>query len=319
MVVLSGSSSNQDSVENAIHAGREIGAIVDQVIAPLPSGPKQVSPWGNLAPYHVSALGGDRAIIEKLKAADIVIDLIGMDRGGEQKEIQAAGTRVLLVREPPGTLQRFVSTSEDKQRVLSAADRLRIAKTMHVTSAAGSDLTVKLGEYPLLIQYGLADEKGRWDHWPSALVASWPNEGSATGTIVLDKGDVILPFKDYVRTAIRLTIRDGYITQIDGEFDADFLREYMEMFDDREAFAVSHVGWGLSPLARWTALGLFDKAQIHGMDARSFLGSFMFSTGPNDDAGGSRDTYCHIDMPMRRCTIALDGEVVVDAGRLVSH
>jgi len=51
------------------------------------------------------------------------------------------------------------------------------------------------------------------------------------------------------------------------------------------------------------------------MDARSFAGNFLFSLGPNTEAGGARDTACHIDIPMRRCNVALDGKLVVENGR----
>jgi hypothetical protein len=57
----------------------------------------------------------------------------------------------------------------------------------------------------------------------------------------------------------------------------------------------------------------------HGwmVGARSFPGNFLFSTGPNSQCGGKRTTRGHYDVPMRHCTIALDGKVVVDEGRLV--
>ena len=43
----------------------------------------------------------------------------------------------------------------------------------------------------------------------------------------------------------------------------------------------------------------------------------MFSTGPNTDMGGTRETPVHLDIPMRYCSLELDGEPVVDAGRLL--
>ena len=38
------------------------------------------------------------------------------------------------------------------------------------------------------------------------------------------------------------------------------------------------------------------------------------SMGPNNEAGGSRTTACHIDIPMRHCSVALDGQAVVTRG-----
>lgn len=269
------------------------------------------------AHYGPTALTGNRAAIEAMKSADMVIDLMGIDRGSEQREILEAGTRILLVKEPPEVLMRLVPTPEQKRRVAAAAARLGRARSMTVRSESGTDLRVALGEYPCLVQYGFADEPGRWDHWPSAFVATWPNEGTANGTVVLDRGDAILPFKEYVRSPVALTIRDGYIRAIEGEFDALYLGDYMAQFRDPEGYAVSHLGWGLEPRAHWTALGLYDKRQSNAMEARSFAGNFMFSTGPNAEGGGNRRTPCHLDIPMRGCSLWLDGAPVLEAGELV--
>lgn len=262
-------------------------------------------------------LTGNKAAVAAMKSADMVIDMMGIDRGSEQQEILDAGTRILLVKEPPEIFMRLVPTLDDKRRTQAAAAKLKKAKTMHVTSAAGTDFRCKFGEYQLLVQYGIADEPGRWDHAPSTFVAAWPNERSSNGIVVLDRGTTILPFKEYVRTPIRLTIKDGYIDKIEGDFDADYLRDYMAKFDDREGYAVSHLGWGMQKKAHWTALGMYDKRQSNAMEARSFYGNFMFSTGPNGEGGGTRHTACHLDIPMLHCSVSLDGEKILEDEKLL--
>jgi 2,5-dihydroxypyridine 5,6-dioxygenase len=201
--------------------------------------------------------------------------------------------------------------------VTAAASILSKAKTMKVTSKAGTNLECELGEYPVLKEYGFADEPGRWDHWPSGFLCTWPNEKTARGTIVIDRGDILLPFKSYVQAPIVLTIENGYINKIDGGFDADFLKSYVDSFHDREVYAISHIGWGLQPRAQWTALGLYDKEATLGMDARAFYGNFLFSTGPNTEAGGTRNTPCHIDIPLRNCSLSLDGVPMTVNGDVV--
>lgn len=47
-------------------------------------------------------------------------------------------------------------------------------------------------------------------------------------------------------------------------------------------------------------------------------GNFMFSTGPNTDAGGRRNTLCHMDIPMRRCSVSLDGRPMTVKGDVVA-
>ncbi|MDO8298985.1 2,5-dihydroxypyridine 5,6-dioxygenase [Lacisediminimonas sp.] len=268
--------------------------------------------------YAPTGLTGNLPALEAMKRCDLVIDLMGMYRGSEQEEILAAGTRIILVKEPPEVFLRLMPSASDRERVLAASAVLSKASTMHVTSAAGSDLTVRFGQYSTLVQYGFADEPGRWDHCPSAFTARWPDERSANGTIVLSPGDTILPFKSYVQTPITLSIKDGAIYDIAGALDARYLRDYMATFNDPDGYAVSHLGWGLHRKASWTALGMYDKRQTNAMDARSFYGSFMFSTGPNAEGGGTRHTPCHLDIPMLDCSVWVDGVQMVDQGDLVA-
>lgn len=313
VVVLRGAHAHPDNVLAAGLAISQIGAKL--LVMELGDAPVRSGSAGNVY-LGRTALSGNRAAIEALKNADMVVDMMGIDRGLEQDEILAAGTRILLVKEPPETLMRLIPRQTDKDRVLEATARLSKAKTMRVESDSGTRLSVQLGQYSCLTQYGFADEKGRWDHWPGAFVATWPNERSAHGTVVLSPGDVILPFKQYVRTPVRLDIEEGYIRSIEGEFDARYLRDYMAMFEDPEGYAISHLGWGLYPAAHWTALGLYDKRDTSGMESRSFYGNFMFSTGPNLEGGGTRGTPCHLDIPMMDCSVYLDDEAMTEQGKV---
>ncbi|GBQ23761.1 hypothetical protein AA12717_1585 [Gluconacetobacter sacchari DSM 12717] len=229
----------------------------------------------------------------------------------------AAGGRILLAVEPPEILVRRTPTMEDRTRVLAASAKLQVAKTMHVSSAAGTDVTFALGDYPMLEEYGFVDAPGRWDHWPSGFLATWSNEGSAEGMIVLAPGDILLPQKSYVTAPITLRLAGGYVRAIEGGYEAGHLRDYMESFGDPEAYAVSHIGWGLQWRAHWSVMGFYDREATIGMDPRACAGNFLWSTGPNNEAGGTRDTACHIDIPMCGCTVRLDGEAVVVDGNLV--
>ncbi len=84
----------------------------------------------------------------------------------------------------------------------------------------------------------------------------------------------------------------------------------------RNAYAVSHVGYGLNAAARWDSMALYDKRDFNGTELRAFAGNFLYSTGANEVAG--RYTRGHFDLPLRNCTVELDGVAVVDAGRLVA-
>lgn len=315
VTVLTSAHSHPQTVATAMTAAASMGAVVNRLELPPVNAEKALS-RDALAYLGTTPLTGNRAAIAALKASDLVLDLMTLLFSPEQHEILAGGTKILLAVEPPEILVRMVPSAADRARVTAAAERIRGARQMHVTSRAGTDLRCTLGEFPAISEYGYVDEPGRWDHWPSGFVLTWPNERGTDGTIVLDRGDILLPQKCYVQEPVTLTIREGYCTKIEGGLDAELLADYMASFDDPQAYAMSHIGWGLQPRARWSQLGLYDREATIGMDARAFEGNFLFSLGPNNEAGGSRTTACHIDIPMRNCTVALDGEVVVKHGKV---
>ena len=145
--------------------------------------------------------------------------------------------------------------------------------------------------------------------------------GSANGVVVLQPGDFfILPYIRMIEQPVRLEIRDGFIRKVDGSVDAKAFTHWLDRNkkseDDLDPYAVSHLGFGMHPHAFW------DHIILHGnepdrMDssARVFSGNFLFSTGPNNDMGGKRDTKGHIDTPMIDCTVLLDNQVVMERGK----
>jgi len=316
--ILTDPSTHPQTLSTALAAVQSLGASVTRVDLPAVNAARSLS-RDKTAYVGSTALTGNQPAIAALKASDLVLDLMLLLFSPEQEEIMKGGTKILLAVEPPEVLVRLVPTLEDRRDVLAAAARLEKARTMRVTSAAGTDVEFPLGSYPLLKEYGFVDEPGKWDHWPSGFVATWPTDNTAQGKIVLDRGDIWTPWKDYIRTPIELTIEKGYVTSIDGGLDAEFLKDYMGTFNDPDAYAISHVGWGLQKRAHWSVLGLFDKEATLGMDARAFAGNFLFSLGPNNEVGGNNNSPCHIDIPMRNCTVALDGVEVVRQGKLVEE
>ena len=105
----------------------------------------------------------------------------------------------------PDVLIRNMPQEGDKERVLAGVD-LRPAgdRSCGSPSTAGTDLTVELRNSQPEFQVGFADDPGRWDHWPSTMVLCWPE--ISDGRIVLAEGDILLPFKEYVREPVTLEV-----------------------------------------------------------------------------------------------------------------
>lgn len=289
-------------------AARALGG--DAYIVTLPG--DQVT----LSGLDSNPLQGRRAVIELLKQADLMIDLMLLLFSPEQIEIQGAGCRVLLCVEPLPILRRLMPDPSLRARAEAATERLARASEVRISSAAGTDVSYRLGSYPVLTQYGHTDTPGRWDHWPSGFVATHGDDDGVHGTIVVERGDVLcLPVMRFAESRVELVVRDGYVVDVRGDgLDAMLIREFLpDPADDRDAWAVSHVGWGLMLQATWMGDG---TPGAFGMEQRSVAGNVMVSTGPNTELGGTRTTAYHLDIPMRGCTLELDGEPVVESGTL---
>ena len=281
--------------------------------------PPQTAPVPVRSTGASTALQGLGPAIGALAASSLVVDLTveGMLHAPELPAIIADGARLLMVsNEHPDALERLVPDPALTGRVKAAVRRIRAAKEMRVTSGAGSDLTVALEGAPSAGVWGYCDRPRTVAHWPGGIVVAFPAAGSVQGRLVMDTGDVNLTFKRYLEAPVALTIEDDYVTAIEGEgTDAELFRRYWAAWGDREAYATSHVGWGLNEAARYEALAMYDQRDFNGTELRAFAGNFLYSTGANEFA--NRHTPGHFDLPMRNCTVSLDGVNVVEAGRLV--
>jgi 2,5-dihydroxypyridine 5,6-dioxygenase len=313
VAVLTQGAERQDYARTFMDAAGRLGATAYQVTLPDASS----SLDGSHGAWTVGAtpLARNRPALEALKQADLMIDTMFLLFSKEQLEIQASGTRILLCIEPLDLLQRLFPLPEIRERVEAGEELINKAKTMRVTNAAGTDVVYQLGVYPVVTQYGHTDTAGRWDHWPSGFVFTGGADDGVDGKVVIAPGDILLPHKSYVQTPIELTIEQGRIVDIRGDVDADLLRDYMESFEDERAYGIAHIGWGLDHRARWSALATDTRGM--GMEVRSFYGNVLFSTGPNGELGGTNDTACHVDVPMRNCSLFLDDEPIVLDGDIV--
>lgn len=318
--LLAESQSRALNVELAELAALRLGCRPFRCVVPTPP---QAAPVPVRSTGASRALRGHPAVLAALKASPLVLDLTleGLLHAPELREVLAAGSRVLMVsNEHPEALERLVPRPEDEAPVKAAVKRARAARRMAVTSAAGTDLAIDLAGATVAGVWGWCDRPGTVAHWPGGLVVAFPRAGSVNGTLVLDAGDANLTFKRYLERPVRLAIRDDHIEAIEGEgTDAELMRRYLAAWDspggDRSAYAVSHVGWGLNGRARYEALAMYDRRDTNGTELRAFAGNFLFSTGANEFAG--RFTEGHFDIPVRNCTVALDGVTVVEKGRLV--
>lgn len=315
IAILSESQSRPLNTHLAELALLRLGAKPFHVILPTPP---------QTAPVPVRSTGASQAI-QKLKSvmaaltnSVMIVDctLEGLMHAPELPDILKSGSRVLHIsNEHPEALERLLPTEALKAQVLAASRMARKATRMRVTSAAGTDLTVSMAGASTVGIWGFTDKPGTLAHWPGGVVVSFPQANSVNGRLVLDQGDINLTFKRYLQQAIRLTLENDYIVEMQGHgTDYELMSRYLAAWNDPIAYAVSHVGWGMNQHARYEALAMYDQRETNGTELRAFAGNFLFSTGANEFAG--RYTEGHFDIPVRGCDIFLDETCVVKNGAL---
>jgi 2,5-dihydroxypyridine 5,6-dioxygenase len=311
--ILSETQSRQLNVHLAELALLRIGARPFHIVVPSPRNPHPVPVRSTGAS---EAIGRLAPVISALGQAGFVVDctLEGLMHAPETPAILKAGARILVIsNEHPEALERMAPDSALETRVRAAVKLMRGAKRMTVTSPAGTDLSLSMEGASTVGVWGWTDRPGTLAHWPGGIVVSFPKAGTVSGTLVLDRGDMNLTFKRYLQEPVRLTLKADYVTAIEGAgTDAELMRRYLAAWGQRDAYAVSHVGFGLNERARYEALAMYGQRDTNGTELRAVAGNFLFSTGANEFAG--RYTAGHFDLPVMGTTIALDGVEVVRAG-----
>ncbi len=315
IAILSESQSRQINVHLAELALLRLGARPFHIVLPTPP---QVARIPIRSTGATQVIGGLEPVVGALAGSAMVVDITveGMMHARETRKILKGGSRILYIsNEHPEALERLAPNETLKPKVEQGIAKLKQAKAMTVTSPGGTDLRIGLDGAPCGGGWGYCAEPGRLDHWPGGLCLAFPGNGSVNGRLVLERGDINLTFKRYIESPVTLLIENDFAVAVEGDgLDAELMRSYFEAWEDRNAYAVSHVGWGMNRAARWDALTMYDKGDINGTEQRAFAGNFLYSTGANEFA--KRFTLGHFDLPMRNCTVELDGDPVVVAGEL---
>jgi len=163
----------------------------------------------------------------------------------ELPQILKGGARVLYISdEHPDVLERLAPSPADEQKVRAGMRLLKNAKRMHVTSPpAPSSRSPSRGDGRGV--WGYTEKPGTLSHWPGGLCLAFPAARSVNGALVLAPGDLNLTSS--VISSPQSGCESRMITSPRDRgsgLDAELMREYFAAWGDREAYAVSHVGWG---------------------------------------------------------------------------
>jgi hypothetical protein len=266
--------------------------------------------------------------IAAAKDADLVVALTTtcMNSGtpGLREIRQTGKTGILLMEESTveiltegggkTTLEEMEEIGDICRRIGQVYDK---GKKIHILSESGSDFTADISDYPPNYHaerwaqppVRINEKTGRLTGgtWPWGEIHIEPKPGTANGTIVWDT-TAHVPEGRWEHP-VRLIIKDGWVKEIEGKNEADYINNYLRKYGDENSWAVGGEA----------AIGTNKNCPPNTYIMRSEkkrLGAMHFGIGHGADRG-KVNSKLRLEGIVDRVTVVVDDNIVVcDKGQI---
>lgn len=221
-----------------------------------------------------------------------------------RRAANASGTRAATM---PGITEEMMARtmsadfSELRARSREVARLLDEGSEVRISSAAGTDLTLRIDGRTAISDDGDLGAPGAFGNLPPGEAFVAPVEGTANGRLVIDGS--IWPV-GLVSEPLVLEIENGYVEEMSGA-QAGEVRAVLEPHG-RDAFAIAELG-----------IGTNDAAQLTGnvLEDEKILGTIHVAVGDNHGFGGKIRVASHQDGVVLRPTLSIDGKTILEDGK----
>ncbi|SFC58062.1 Leucyl aminopeptidase (aminopeptidase T) [Alkalibacterium subtropicum] len=246
-------------------------------------------------------------IAQAMKDADVAlcVTTASLTHTRAKKEAAATGTRIgtmpgitlsMLeqgaIEADPDTVQKLTDYFTD---LLERSSEVKIEKD-------GEVLTFSINGRKGIPSTGIFREKGQAGNVPSGEAFIAPLEDSANGKIVVD-GSIAQIGK--VDQPVTLFIENGKLVDATGRQG----KELLELLGTEDGKTIAEFGIGTNPTARITGVVLEDE---------KVFGTVHIAFGSNKPFGGVTEAGVHIDCVVKEPTFWIDGEKVMEKGRVLN-
>lgn len=209
-----------------------------------------------------------------------------------------------------------INISKSKEFIGKIAEMTEDATHIRQTTPAGGDVefdNVKTEDgkpdpnYPIGKQDGDASSPGCY--FPLGQIGWTPNIESINGTIVFD--GLLQPPCGLLEQPVRLTIKSGRITKIEGGIQAAQFDNWLKSFNDPQMFSIAHATYGCNPGAVLNE-DIVEGERIWGCTNWGIGAISPQLIKPNGIKGAT-----HTDGTCLNTSVWLDGKQVQDKGRQI--
>ena len=177
--------------------------------------------------------------------------------------------------------------------------RLRSAKSVHLTTGAGTDVTFDVTRRDWVVDdTGICHRRQEMTTLPAGEIFVAPVEGSAEGRLVID-----VTFHTHLAEPASVVLKEGHATKVTGAAGA--VQEMNR--GGREGRNFGKFGLGLNPNARITG---------NVLESEKALGAVHVVFGDNAAFGGTVRCGIRVDAILTGATVEVDGKMIMERGAL---
>jgi len=262
-----------------------------------------------MTPRKVHSEEPPKTVAAAMKEADVIFSptTYSISRTRATVEALKSGARMITMPDytedmliEGGIEADFMALKELAERIV----KVYFGETIKVTGPAGTNLTAVIKGRKPNMETGICHKPGDFGPPPDVEVNVPPVEGTAEGILIVDAAASGMGL---VNEPVRVIIKGGFITSIEGGEEAEKLRKMLEAARDPNVYNIAEVGLGLNPKARVIGRLLEDEGA---------LGTAHIGVGSSLPLGGKIQAPLHIDLIFRDPTIEIDGRKIVENGEL---
>lgn len=190
------------------------------------------------------------------------------------------------------------------ERTFRLCELLEKTSVIKVKAPRGTDITLPIKGRHAHASSGIFREKGQWGNLPTGEAYLAPLEGESQGIVVVDGS---MASVGMVREPLRITVKDGYATDIIGGAEATRLIQLLEPHG-KDGRNVAEFGIGTNDKAILTGLILEDE---------KVMGTIHIAFGDNKSMGGSVRVASHLDGLIKEPTVWFDETMIMKDGKFL--
>jgi aminopeptidase len=187
---------------------------------------------------------------------------------------------------------------------------VRNARSIHVTSAKGSDVTATFNKtWNWIPCHGRYHQQGKWGNLPEGEVFTAP--ATVDGVLVCEVlGDYFSAKYGVLETPLVITVKNGYVTEVNSENQAlaQEVRDYL--FSVPNGNRAGEFAIGTLTSLKQLSGNLLQDEKMPGLHV-------AFGNPYPEFTGADWDARIHVDVIPTNCTIEVDGRVLMRDGAFV--